>query len=99
MVLQDGVKMRIAAERKIGKEATWKIKGVLWIDRETFKCFINRGTSDGVHKGAHVDIFDKSEKVGEAKIVEVFEAISYAELINQITDDFIANSYRVVIRY
>ena len=95
----DGAMVSVAVERERVKGLRWKVRGVLWIDRENHKCFVNRGTSDGVHAGAFVDIYQRRRQIGTAKIMEVFDKVSYAQLIGKDEDEFIDNSYEVVIRY
>ncbi len=71
--------------------------GVLWIDRKLSLCLVTLGTADGIENGTLIDIYDDRMKVGKAKVVQMFDSVSYVELIGNAIDQFTKNYYRISI--
>ena len=64
------------AEPQKAREKT----GILWIDRKSSRYVLNLGSSDGIHIGDNLDIYDRnSNKAGRVKVVTLFDLVSYTE--------------------
>ncbi|NQU95904.1 MAG: hypothetical protein HQ549_06755 [Candidatus Omnitrophica bacterium] len=54
--------------------------GILWIDKKSSRYMLNLGSSDGIHIGDNLDIYDRDgNKAGRVKIVTLLDLVSYAE--------------------
>jgi len=73
-------------------------EGVLWIDRRLSKCMVTLGSADGLQVGDVLNVFSDGKKVGETKIIELQDIISYTELVGKTPDDYSENYYQVHIR-
>lgn len=80
-----------------GKVRAARNEGTLWINRKLSQCLIALGTTHGLEKGVLVDIYDGKKKVGEARVIQVFDVISYAELTGNTQEHFTKNYYSVSV--
>ncbi|MEE8424115.1 MAG: hypothetical protein V3S49_06195 [Thermodesulfobacteriota bacterium] len=72
-------------------------EGTLWIDRRRSQSLITLGRRDGLKKGMLVDIYDGERQVGQARVTQVFDVISYAEFVGKTQEHFRKNHYRINI--
>lgn len=72
-----------------------KNEGTLWIDRKRSQCLITLGKTDGIKKGLLVDIYDGERQVGKARVIRLFDSISYAELVGRAQEHLTKDYYKV----
>ncbi len=92
--LQEEILVRLESK---GEVRVARNEGTLWINRKLSQCLITLGTTHGLEKGVLVDIYDGKKKVGKARVVQVFDVISYAELVGKTQGHFTKNYYSVSI--
>lgn len=72
-------------------------EGILWINRELSTCIITLGTNDGLENGMLIDIYDGKIKAGKARVIQMYNTISYVELVGKTQDEFTKDCYKANI--
>ncbi len=88
---------RIPIPLKVSKEERHRKEGVLWIDQQASQYIITLGAVNEISLGDYLTIFDGKQKIGQVKVIELFDTISYVQPLEKKKKSMKKKYYRVIV--
>jgi len=75
-----------------------KHEGDMWYDKGAAQLIITLGTEQGVASGDSLIVYDEDQDIGEVKVIEAFDVISYVQPREGSLNQFEGSYFRVVTK-
>ncbi|VAX36786.1 hypothetical protein MNBD_UNCLBAC01-1291 [hydrothermal vent metagenome] len=85
------------AEKVYGPAEKSRKNGFLWIDHSVQQYVITLGAINGVLPGDYLMVYEGDKKIGQVKVSNSFDVISYVQPLQKSANIFKNDYYRVII--
>ena len=81
---------------QVSKEERNRKEGVLWVNQAT-QYIVTLGAVNNVSLGDYLTVFDGDKKIGQVKVIELFDTISYVQPLEKKKKAMKKKYYRVIV--